>query len=468
MAVDVFIFFVFVGTVVAFLNWRYGLLIASLVGLLADPVRKMSETRTVYFTLAIAPVYAAMFLNLISTQSKPWRLFRDFSGLKVGVGLLAVVAAQAALVCLLNYGWIAFLLVPLGLVSYFGSFPALVLGYYLIQKPAQLRWMFALSVLMSSLLMTGALFEYWGYEWDVLGTLDRTPWLHHYGWGKYVRMISGFFRGPEILGWHAAMVTMLSITLFLTVRNRSAAFVWLIPGVWGLVCCLLSGRRKMVAMVVVFGAVLVFQLFRQRRTSVGVVVCVAAGLLLMGSLYYITRIERATSYVELSASAFNAQGQERVEGSFYGVVAETINQAGFFGYGLGTISQGAQHLKIERPFTWQESGLGKVVGELGVPGLIVFLIFGYIVVNASLVAVRASAHVPRMEVLGTCLFAILMANAGCFIVAIQVYGDPFISYLMGLLTGCLFSMKRLGASLEAKAVQPYVLDFRTSLGAQRV
>lgn len=468
MAVDIFIFFVFVGTVIAFLNWRYGLLIASLVGLLADPVRKMSETRTVYFTLAIAPIYAAMFLNLIATQSEPWRLFRDFPLLKLGVGLLAVVTGVAALVCLLNFGSVALLLIPLGLVSYFGSFPALVLGYYLIQRPAQLRWMFALAVLMSSLLMTGALFEYWGYEWDVLGTLERTVWLHHYGWGQYVRMISGFFRSPEILGWHSAMVTMLSITLFLTVRNRSAAVIWLLPGVWGLVCCLLSGRRKMVAMVLVFAAVLVFRLFRQRRTSVGVVVCVAAGLLLLGSVYYITRIERGSSYVELNATAFNAEGQERVESSFYGSITETVKQAGFFGYGLGTISQGAQHLQIERPFTWQESGLGKVVGELGVPGLIVFIIFGGILVNASLVAVRASVRVPRMEVLGTCLFAMLVANGSCFIVAIQVYGDPFISYLMGLMTGSLLSMKRLGAPVETPAVQPAVLDLRRGIRAEAV
>ncbi len=115
-----------------------------------------------------------------------------------------------------------------------------------------------------------------------------------------------------------------------------------------------------------------------------------------------------------------------------------IEGFGWLGGGLGIASQGAQHFGggAEVFGGAGEGGLGKITAELGVPGLLIALWFGFAAVRYGwhvLVFVsRRSATVAR---LAYGLAAFLVANLAVFFVATQVFGDLFVLLLLGLVSG---------------------------------
>lgn len=43
----------------------------------------------------------------------------------------------------------------------------------------------------------------------------KMVWIKYVSFGHTIYMKAGFFRSPDIMGWHGAMMTMLALTLFL-------------------------------------------------------------------------------------------------------------------------------------------------------------------------------------------------------------------------------------------------------------
>lgn len=440
---------------VAVFNWRYGLFLSYVIGLLQDPVRKMIEGTPRYLMLCFVPVYLASLVGLSRTPRALTRVYREAPHLRRGLLALFVVTLFGAFLTLGSYGLAATSLVFLGMVSYFGGVPALSLGFNLTRQISYLRRVLAVVALLSALFSLGGILEYLDYKWTILGTLEHKNWIHHFGRGKQVRMLCGFFRSPESLGWHGALVTMLAFTLLLTARNRVTAAVWLVPGAWGIVCALISGRRKMLFMVLVFVGVMVVQFLRQRRRSNAVIVLgCAVVLVLILAQYYVGQLDGASSYVELGETLFAHDASDRFGVSGYETISDTIRQQGFLGYGLGTVSQGMQYLGVNRPKTWQEGGFGKIVGELGIPGLLVCAYVGLALLLECLWSIRGCARSAELGIMANCLFAILLANAACFLVAHQLYGDPFVLYLLGIFVGILLSLQRFTQEQHHLLVQP--------------
>jgi len=119
-------------------------------------------------------------------------------------------------------------------------------------------------------------------------------------------------------------------------------------------------------------------------------------------------------------------------------VAETLRQAGFWGYGLGMGQQGVHHLQADMPRTWQESGPTKLVAELGVPGTLLFFFLIARFARTALEVLRRTAGSEDFYV-SAGIMAILAANLTAGIVSAQIYGDPFVSILLGLLAGMLYA-----------------------------
>jgi O-antigen ligase len=134
---------------------------------------------------------------------------------------------------------------------------------------------------------------------------------------------------------------------------------------------------------------------------------------------------------------------QRVKQHGYEALIVTYRQSGFFGEGVGTATQGAHHLKVKRPRTWQEGGLSRILVELGVPGFICFLMLAIALVWRVLSLITKhlepkSKEFPIMAGLGGVLFA----NACSFVVSYQIFGDPFIIVFFSLLVGFLLSIGR--------------------------
>src|SRR5260370_4294129 len=63
-----------VACLIALQNWRMGLLLCVVVGLLQDPIRKVTPGTPAYLVMAFVPVYAAMFVALLNERA----VLRDF------------------------------------------------------------------------------------------------------------------------------------------------------------------------------------------------------------------------------------------------------------------------------------------------------------------------------------------------------------------------------------------------------
>jgi hypothetical protein len=136
---------------------------------------------------------------------------------------------------------------------------------------------------------------------------------------------------------------------------------------------------------------------------------------------------------------------DRVRGmtvdSFYWILL----QNGFFGAGAGTGSQGAQYFGAGADTVGGavEGGLGKILAELGIPGLaLLFWLFAaFLRVVWRLVRdVNDSDPVGAKVAFG--LLSLLAANAVEFTTAHQIYGDPFVLLMLGTILGFLLAIAR--------------------------
>jgi hypothetical protein len=136
----------------------------------------------------------------------------------------------------------------------------------------------------------------------------------------------------------------------------------------------------------------------------------------------------------------------------------TIQRNGWLGVGAGTGSQGAQYFGGGPQIVGSaaEGGLGKVVAELGVPGLVI-VVFLAVALGRHLwrlarLAGRGGGYRRARYAYG--LIAFLFANAVMYAVAHQIYGDPLVLYLIGLVLGMALAIPRVreGAPRRAEAV----------------
>ncbi len=439
-----------VSVLVALQNWRLGLLLCVLVGALQDPIRKVTPDTPIYLTLAFVPIYVAMFVNLWMTHPVLSDFFRHYQRAAV-ITFFVLLALAISSVQTLSYGLHAWQAVVLGLSFYIGWIPALFLGFFFLRRDyAELDRPLLLFGVITSVMLVGTLLEYVGVKFSApwLGMVAYTgEWRRWYNETEWVAMMSGFYRSPEIMAWHAA--TLVIVSVYMLVRRPAWAALWVPQAVWGVCCVLLSGRRKMIIMILIFAGV--FALLAEGRRRIGVLFYV---LLVGVALAFVTSYFINERYIDTAESSF-AVANKRVSGQTITgplwLIADEYGKSRWFGYGVGTRAQGAQHLQIEFDVPQFEGGLEKVLVELGI-GTVVMIAFAVFLVRISVLSFRR-AWASRMDSTPMAALAgFLIANMLTYLVAFQVYGDPFIGFLLGFGVGLLLSAPRLVA--QQRWLQP--------------
>jgi hypothetical protein len=443
---------VVISVLVALQNWRIGLLLCVLVGAVQDPVRKVTPDTPIYLTLAFVPIYVAMFINLWMTYPVLSNFFRYYPR-AAAIALFVFLALAISSVKTLSYGLHAWQAVVLGLSFYIGWIPALFLGFFYLRRDYnELDRPLLLFGIITSVMLVGTLLEYVGVKFSA-------PWLGMVAYtGEYrrwfndtdsVAMISGFYRSPEIMGWHAA--TLVIVSVYMMVRRPTWAVLWFPQAAWGLGCVFLGGRRKMFIMILIFVGFFVFALLAEGRRRLGVLFY----LLLVGVLLaFVSSYFVSERYINSAESSFTV-ANKRVSGQTITGPLWLLTLVGPFGYGVGTKSQGTQHLQIDFDTPLIEGGFEKVLVELGIVGTVVMLVFVVFLVR---IVVESFRRVWTSQMDSTPVAALagfLIANALTYLIAFQVYGDPFIGFLLGIGGGLLLSASRLVAQqrwLPATAV----------------
>lgn len=430
---------------VALTNWRHGWIAAVICGILQDPVRKLTPGTPAVLTMSVLAVYAViLFAALGALQRNRADFARRFPNLYSTIALFLVTLVFAAINGLSTFGLAAWKVPALSLLIYLLPLPAILLGYSWLTREEQIVRFFQFYALMTSAALVGTVLEYLFVRSPALGMVGM-PWgyIRHLP-GMEIRVLSGLYRAPDIMGWHAAMLTAIGIVLAVRARALGRAWPWIGVAAWGFFNCIISGRRKAVYMVAVFALAFLWRYMRRMTTTQ-----VALVVILGATLGLVVREIRSSADTEVyarGAATSTLEVLQRLEGGFL----STLREASALGLGLGAATQGVRHVAgRESDFGWQEGGLGKLMAELGLPGLIVAAMVAWAILRMML-RITAVGDIPgTSQVTRVGLFAMVVANITNFLASAQAYSDPLLTLMTAFITGCLFATATLDERLAA-------------------
>lgn len=424
---------------------RLGLFLVLLTGIVQDPVRKMVPGAPNYMIFSYLPVLVVVYFRYFSTPllySKAQ--LRQYPMLFRYMLFFVLCLLPGAITMLFNQGTGALLAIFYASFTYLIPFFMFLCGYiytkhYPISSVYPVLYAYCIA---ASFMLSGGLLEYFNIfpNWQAIGTdVLATRWIKYISYGHTINLIAGFFRSPDIMGWHAAFVTVLSL-IFL-VQNKKKPLNWFFIGIviWGSINLLLSGRSKMVAMPMLWVFFMFTVLLMKGRGRQMMIMAGVCGVLILLQGAAVRQANIGDDYL-LNATVPFSRGTQRLDAHGVGAVLNTFRQSGFFGKGLGVATQGARNLGIKG--SWQEGGLSKIVVELGAIGAFFFVLL--IVTLARIMYFRLRTVMMDSEhawlYIGT--GGLLFANALIFIVSHQVYSDGIILFLLSFLAGLFFSSNR--------------------------
>ena len=437
-------FFTLIGavTLYSFKDWRRGIYLMIFIGIIKDPIRKMIPDAPAYLALATVPVYVSILIGAFIENPKVFKDFMaKFPRLSKAIFIFVISLIPAA-VKSATFGSGTWKVTALGLFSYMSVILGIYIGYFCFQRHKNMTNMLKFYCFITALLLIGTPMEYLGAAkgWAALGTTAMGNEWHQYSVpGVVINMIAGFYRSPDVMGWHSTALSMLSIVLATNTTGKERYF-WVALAGWGLIGSVLCGRRKMFFMLPIFISVLTMVYFsvpkRIKIASVAMIVLIS-----LFSGYYLYRKIGPNAAIE----KYYFQNPDvifgRVEKQGIDSVIGTYKQSGIFGEGLGTATQGSQHIHVSKPRTWQEGGLDRIMVEMGLPGFVCFIYLVlclFMTIWAKIVNNPVFYNQSDFSIRAG-LFSFMVANSACFVISHQIFGDPLIICFVAILIGALMS-----------------------------
>ena len=429
------------------------------VGFAQDPIRKLLPGEPLYMTAAAAGVAGVVVLGLMTRQPVGLEpIAMRYPRLRTPLYAYCILVVIQGVRAYFTTGSI---MVPaVGFVAYFAPLAMLVLAVFAADRLEQVYAFLLAYVVISVIPLAGVYLSYMGSEHPLLQSVGEG--LHAYSpeteSGK-LTLHQGLFRGSEPAGWHAATAACCCVVLVMrerTLPSLRMTLTCLIPLL--LVACFFTGRRKF---LVLFGLFLVFvALFGLRKHVYAQVFSVAVGAVATAFGFMTLaadedRVRGATPYLE-RLEQLTEEAPDRFSGVGIASLKWVYLKNGVFGSGAGAGSQGAQHYGGGSTVTGAaaEGGLAKVLAELGVIGLVVvgLVILAFVrslwESHGTLADDDKSEHAQLFIVVA----AFLAANFATFIIAHQIFGDPFVLVILGLAAGVLLAVPDLAAEEEEGAL----------------
>jgi hypothetical protein len=440
------IFYCLVGIsfLISISNWKAGLYAAVVLDILRDPVRKLVEGHSPWISASVAVVWLGISLGALQQNRREvMAVLRIFPKLKTARNLLVFALIPGALLSLLLYPG-GYRLAFIGGASYLAPLLGFAIGFALAGDQRFLyRWMTFYTILNSIAMLT-VLAEYQELDWPILGGINF-EWIRHQP-GVIIRLIAGLYRSPDIMGLHAAHVCIFSALLALRPKTRNP-WVWIAFAAWGVICVLLAGRRKMIGMPIVFVATYyLLGMWLKAANPRRLVQFATVGALVLGvALMLAQEADVSHEYTDYATTLFT-EGAQRSNEMIVGSSIVTLRQSGLLGSGLGSATQGRQHVRDAsqsddgQPKAWQEDGGSRLFRELGVPGILLVALAGVIFLGCFRTALRIMPLHHPLQALQIGITALLAANLASFAISHQQYsGDPSTGMMVCMFVGFVLS-----------------------------
>jgi hypothetical protein len=446
-------------------NWRAGLLITVVIGFLQDPIRKITPNQPstfvglvlIAFVLTILVIYEQQ-QGRINLRSMFWTVPEVLEWIPI---YFAVIGAQA-MNSFLRFGDIQ--LMALGAAFYTAPAVAIWAGYEVGCNPKILQKMIITYLALCSLFAISALLDFRGLDSTLFKEVGQGILITFEGFSA--AGISGLWRTSEVAAWHLAAGACFSLTLAVSSQSRQKQVLLILLAAAFTYLTIPTGRRKALVLVLVFTAF--FLLLFSRRASPAsrerVISSVLGGATMAYGAYALFLItakgDSFDIYLNRSLSVKD-ELFERFQSQGIGAVQKALEVSQGWGLGVGAganlgnlqLSASAQAARqgIQSLSYVSEGGGGRIVAELGLPGLVV----GGVLAALILLTLRRNFRLlsllePRLAFLLLGLMAFCLANVVFFFSAAQVYSDPFILILLGICFGSFLAVPTLIARQQAQ------------------
>jgi hypothetical protein len=433
----------------ALVDWRRAWMMVAIIGALQDPVRKLTPGAPVWVSFLVVLLYAAaVFAARHSILAELGDFARRFGKIYTVIIAFIFLLLVSALNGVFTFGAANWRVPLISLFTYLVPLIAALFGYAWLQREEWMIKFLKLYCVVTAIALLGTMAEYFRVDAPILGMVAYSgDYIRHLP-GIQIRLLSGIYRGPDIMALHAATLTSIAIAMALRSGVGRLTLLWGSLATWGFINCMLAGRRKAIYFVVVFVITFLWRYARRVRTAE-----IFALIVVLGALYGIVRNLAAgetTNVYARGAVASQAELKQRFEGG----ALDTFRQYGLMGAGLGSATQGVHHLLGDKNLGWQEGGLGKLAAEVGLPGIIALLLLGLLVIRM-LLRLTIIGDVPGCsQFLRVTLFGLVAANASSFIASAQAYSDAVLALTFGFFIGGLFATAALDERLVKQQPAP--------------
>jgi len=435
--------------VYSFFVGKRSLALILLIGFLQDPFRKLIPGEPVVFVVMVGVMFVFTWASLVmrvGTKNCLEPFLKWSNVLSKPLFLLLILLVLQFFHSYFRYG--SLVVSSIGLVSYITPLLAIMVGYFLIDSIQDIRRFMKLYAVVGIVLAVTVLLSFMGYDWSIFKEVGVG--LKIYDQGTVLKSYSGFMRTGEIAAWHLATSACFLVVLFATSQKTNKLFWVAVILLVLLMSIMITGRRKMVMLFSMFGLLYLIGYFYYRK-SIKVKYLVPAVLSTFAIWLGIEMVfpggynDTFNNYFARGASVYG-DASERFLTLGINPVQWAINRVGLLGGGLGIASQGSHLFNNLNMGGAGEGGLGKIMIELGAPGLLITLWFcitlAFYIHRGLHLTANVSIHreiLPLM--LGITM--ILIANAMTFSIATQVYGDIFILLLLGLFAGFVLALPKI-------------------------
>ncbi len=418
-------------------NWRKGVYAGVLIDVLRDPVRKLIPEQPVMITLSGTAVWLCIIVAVLLSRRDQLKLLKQrYPQLRVAMTLLLLAIIPAAGVTVVTYsgGWIV---ASIGAMSYLLPTLGVLAGFAFLRKEGDIANLMLWYVVVNVPMLLSVPMEYMKMDVPALGGIDHV-WIR-YRTGYIVELMCGWYRSPDIMGLHAAHVIIFGIILCVRPQSRGK-IAWLLPVLFAGFCVLVSGRRKMLGMPLVFVAVYlilgtIYQVARVGRLTAITVVCAMFGSFI-AILFWSP--DESAEYTDFATTLFT-EGAQRSHELIVGSTISTLQQSGILGGGLGMATQGKYYAKVSTTRSqrgWQEDGVSRLIFEFGLPGILFLSIALYLLLASVLQSLRGLPKRSREILMQLALVAVIASDAASFVISHQQFsGDPVNALLVTLMLG---------------------------------
>jgi hypothetical protein len=426
-------------------DWRKGVYGAILLDFARDPVRKLDPTESVWITVSILALWGCIAFSVwYQSQSTIQRGLRSYPLLSKAIQylIIAILPGIATSIALYQNGY---RLAALGAVSYLAPFAGLMIGYVLSTRIEDVTRFMRFYCIVNGIALVGVLAEYLNLGWPALGGLRGMNWIRYSG-SETVKLISGFYRSPDIMGLHAAQVAMFTMAL-VVFRPKRFDWKWLFFSGIACLCLVLSGRRKMLGMPLVMGGTFfLLSYWRGIRHVHSYIIPIASLGVVAGGFYLVLNDSFVSNeYLNYSKTLFT-EGVQRSQDLIFTSIFMTLEQTGILGSGIGSATQGNYHiLTANTTRGWQEDAFSRLFRELGLVGVI--FIFGAVWSLAKVFrqSIRRTPISNRQNCIAQILLiSIVIANLASFGISHQQFsGDPPSAIIVLILAGMALAIPNM-------------------------